>query len=198
MNLSERIKQAKEFGVWLHGRTNEWLFSGGARERTAHAITQVSEDVADAILVLLEAQLPGPALSLTRPLFEGYVRGYWLLHCASEPQVQEFITGKCPKFPRLLSAIPKDEESGGAWIHANASSNLVAFHDLTHGGSEHVKRRVLVASVEPAYPESELASLVKFSNEVRIRIGAELLARIGDEESLVELDGWARNLRSQP
>lgn len=198
MNLSERIKQAKEFGVWLHERTNERVFSGGVRERTALAITQLSEDVADAILVLLEMQLPGPALSLTRPLFEGYVRGYWLFHYASEAQVEEFITGKCPNFPGLLGAIPKDGESGGAWIHANAASNLTAFHDLTHGGSEHVKRRVLEDSVEPAYPESELASMVELSNEVRIRVATELLARIGDEKSLVELNGWARALRSHP
>lgn len=197
MILSERIKQAKEFGVWLHGRTNGRMFSGGVRERTAHAITQLSEDVADAILVLLEAQLPGPALSLVRPLFEGYVRGYWLLHRASDAQVEEFITGRCPRFSGLLGAISEDGESGGAWIHANAESNLTAFHDLTHGGSEHVKRRVLEDSVEPAYPESELASLVELSNEVRIRIGAEMLARIGDEGSLVELNGWALELRSK-
>ena len=76
--------------------------------------------------------------------------------------------------------------------------NLTAFHDLTHGGSEHVKMRVLEGSVEPAYPESELTSLVKFSNEVRIRVGAELLARIGNENSLEELSDRAQILRDLP
>lgn len=198
MTLSEQISQAKEFGVWLHGKTNEQTFYGGVRERTAHAIIQLSEDIADAILILLEAKLPGPAFSLTRPLFEGYVRGYWIFHYASDTQVEEFLDGKCPNFPGLLKAIPKDAESGGAWIHANVVCNLTAFHDLTHGGSEHVKMRVLEGPVEPAYPESELTSLVKFSNEVRIRVGAELLARIGNENSLEELSDRAQILRDLP
>lgn len=198
MNLSERIKQAKEFGLWLHGTTSGRVFPGKVRERASHAITQQSEDVADAILVLLEVQLPGPALALLRPLFEGYIRGYWLMHCASDAQVEEFISGKCPNFPGLLGAIPKDAESGGGWIHANAASNLTAFHDLTHGGSEHIKRRVSDDSVEPMYPESELASLVNFSNEVRVRLAAELLGRIGDEKLMMELSGWAQALRAQP
>ncbi len=198
MDLYERIKQAKEFGTWLHGRTNGRVFPGGVRERASLAITQQSEDVADAILVLLEAQLPGPALALSRPLFEGYVRGYWLMRYASDKQVEEFMRGTCPNFPRLLRAIPKDAESGGAWIHANAASNLPTFHNLTHGGSEHIKRRVLDGVVEPAYPESELASLVMLSNEVRVCLAAELLTIVGDEESMEELNGWAQLLRAHP
>ena len=153
---------------------------------------------ADAIVVLLGARLPGPALSLARPLFEGYVRGHWLLHCASDAEIESFNNGKCPQFPPLLKAIGTDAESGGAWIHANETANMTAFHDLTHGGSEHVKRRITSSSIEPSYPEQELEGLVKFGIEVRIRIGAELLALMGNEAAIQELNVRALAFRASP
>lgn len=196
MPLTQCIKQAMDFGVWLHERTNERKFPDGIRERAGLSILQLSQDIGDAIIILLDAKLPGPAMSLARPLFEGYVRGFWLLNHASDKQVHEFMNGKCLNFRSLLAAIPGDADSGGAWIHANSGQNLIAFHDLTHGGSEHVKRRNRDDSVEPSYPEQELESLVKFGNEIRIRIGVELLSRLNDEKAIEELHERAQTLRT--
>ena len=198
MPLAQRMKQAKDFGVWLHEKTNERKFPGGIRERTGHSILQLSQDISDAIIVLLDAKLPGPAWSLARPLFEGYVRGLWLLNFASDEQVNKFLNGKCPTFPCLLAAIGKDQASGGAWIHAISDKNLIAFNDLTHGGSEHVKRRDKDDSVEPSYSEQELESLVKFGNEIRIRIGVELLSRLNDEKAIEQLHERAQAFRTEP
>ena len=198
MSLAHRIEQAKHFGIWLHEKTNNRRYPNGIRAQTGHAILQLTLDIDDAIIVLLEAQVPGPALSLGRPLLEGYVRGFWLLNCASDKQVDDFLGGKCPGFHGLLHAIGKDAKSGGAWIHATTAKNLVAFHDLTQGGCEHVRRRIRDDSVEPSYPEDELAALIKIGIEIRIRIGAELLARLSDEESLGELNEMAKGFRQEP
>lgn len=199
MSLSQSIKRAKEFGLWLHERTNDKKRSGGVRERTGESILQLSLDLDDAILVLLDAQLPGPALTLARPLFEGYVRGVWLLRVTSDKEIEKFNNGKCQKkFYHLLRAIGKDETSGGAWIHANKDANWNSFNDLTHGGSEHVKRRNAQEAVEPNYPERELEALVQFGIEVRIRIGAELLSLVNDEIAMQQLNEKAKNLRLSP
>ncbi len=198
MPLTHVIMQAKEFRIWLHNKTDGRRFPNGIRERTGHSILQLSEDISNAIVVLLDARLPGPALSLARPLFEGYVRGFWLLNFASDEHVNEFLDGKCPNFPGLLAAIGRDEETGAAWIHANSDKNLTSFHNLTHGGSEHVRRRNKDDSVEPNYPEQELESLVKFGNEIRIRIGAELLSRLNDEGAIHQLHEWAKAIRAEP
>lgn len=196
MALPALISQAKDLALWLHEHTNEKDVPNTTRATTGLAIFQLSMDIADAIVVLLDARLPGPALSLARPLFEGYVRGHWLLHCASDTEVERFNHGICPKFPPLLKAIGTDAESGGAWIHANESANMTAFHDLTHGGSEHVKRRITSTAIEPSYPEQELEGLVKFGIEVRIRIGAELLSLIGNEVAIKELNHRALAFRA--
>lgn len=196
MALPALISQAKELALWLHEKMNEKDVPNTARATTGLAIFQLSMDIADAIVVLLNARLPGPALSLARPLFEGYVRGHWLLHCASDTEVESFNNGRCPKLPPLLKAISNDAESGGAWIHANESANMTAFHDLTHGGSEHVKRRITSTAIEPSYPEQELEGLVKFGIEVRIRIGAEWLSLLGNEVAIEELNHRAVAFRA--
>ena len=198
MALSELLTQAKDLTIWLHEKTNEKSVRNTVRVRTGLAILQLSLDIADAIVVLLEARLPGPALSLARPLFEGYVRGLWLLRYASDPEVESFNNGRCPRFDALLNAIGTDAESGGAWIRANKAANLIAFHDLTHGGSEHVKRRSPEGGIEPNYPEQELEALVRFGIEARIRIGAELLSLMDDEAAIKELNRRASAFRASP
>ena len=119
-----------------------------------------------------------------------------LLKYASEERVLAFMNGKGPNFGELLTSIPKDAESGGAWIHATAEKNLLSFHDLTHGGSEHVKRRIRDGSIEPSYPEQELESLIELGNEIRIRIGVELLSLLNDEEGLEKLHEQAQALHT--
>lgn len=198
MSLMHALKQAKELGTWLHERTNDKKRSGGIRERTGESILQLSLDLDDAILVLLDAGLPGPALTLARPLFESYVRGFWLLRFASDEEIEKFNNGKGPSLSELLRAIGNDQTSGGAWIHASKNANWTSFNDLTHGGSEHVKRRNTQEAVEPNYPESELEALVRFGIEVRIRIGSDFLSLMGDDIARQQLNEQANILRSLP
>jgi hypothetical protein len=191
----ESIKRAKEFSIWLHEMTNERDISSTSRVQTGLAFLQLSIDIANAIIVLLEAKLPGPALSLARPLFEGFVRGIWLLEFALDKQIEQFNNGKCPRFPDLLEVVGNGDAAGGAWIHANKNANWSSFNDLTHGGSEHVKRRCTQEAVEANYPESELVALVQFGIEIRIRIGAELFILMDDEMAMEQLNEKATIFR---
>jgi hypothetical protein len=196
MPLTQSIKHAKEFAIWLHDRMNERAMPANIRVKSGVAIHQQALDIGDAILLLLEARLPGPALTLARPLFEGYVRGVWLLEFASDKEINEFVNGECPKMNCLLAAIGRDAESGGAWIHANKDANWGSFNDLTHGGGAHVKRRLTQNSVEPNYPELELKKLINFGIEVRIRIGVAFLALINDEIGIEQLHDKAKGFRA--
>lgn len=195
MSLSQSLERAKQFGIWLHERTNDRERPGGIRNRTAESILQQSLDLNDAIIVLLENRLAGPALALARPLFESYVRGFWLLEVATEREVEQFNNGRCPRMEQLLRAIGNDPTTFGAWIHETARKNWGSFNGLTHGGCEHVSRRNTHDSVEPNYPESELEALVNFGIEVRIQIGTELLSLMNDEIGMQQLCNEAEALR---
>ena len=198
MTLSEIIQASKELGVWIHEHTNDTQMPNDRRKRIGLSIFQQSMDIGDAILIILESNLPGPAFALARPLLESYVRGVWLLNHASEEQIDKFMKGKCPKFPTLLNQIGDDPDTGGAWIRDTTDLNLKAFHDLTHGGIEHVVRRVTENYIEPNYPEEESIRLMKLRNEVQINIATFLLALLKNEDALKKLYEKSKHYRAMP
>lgn len=196
MSLNKELARAKELGIWLHSQTNDIeLENTDLKHRMGFALLQQSLDVDDGIVVLLENNLPGPAMALARPRFEGYVRGLWLLSTATDDAVKKFQNGTCPNFNMLMDQIGTDAETGGAWIKVNADANLKDFHDLTHGGMSHVLRRVNSSAIEPGYPKEELISLVRFGLEIKIRVGVELLAWMQNESALKQLNQKAVDIR---
>ncbi|MEQ1719738.1 MAG: hypothetical protein ABL887_01335 [Nitrosomonas sp.] len=157
MDLNKILGVAQDLSDEIHELTNGREYPN----KLGLALLQQSQDICDAIRILLEANLPGPAYALARPMRDAYVRGLWLLNHASDMEIEEFRKGEeQPGFGNLLKAIGNDEETGGAWIHKICEFNRQAFHDLTHGGIEHVERRTTIDSTEPNYPEDEQIRLM--------------------------------------
>ncbi len=181
MSLNQIISISENFSLWLHQHTNYSEFKRiTIRELSAIALFQQAIDIEDGIRVLIENNLPGPAFSLARPLFECYVRGFWLLNKASDDEVKEFRSGKHhPKFniSNLIDDIGDNLETGGAWIKGIKDEHLKVMHDLTHGGTSHISPRCSSDMLEPRYPEFYKISLMVLGLEIKIRIGAELLAK---------------------
>ena len=187
MDISQNIRKAKEIGIWLHSKANNISVPKNKRTVMALSLLQQALDVTDAIVILLENNLPGPSWALARPMHEGYVRGVWLLEHASEESIEKFEKGKCPNFPELLRQIGDDPETGGAFIKSMSELNLSSFHDLTHGGMEHITRRYTDSAIEPNYSEEEIISLIKVRNQYAMLISCFLLLMADDQTSMKEL-----------
>ena len=207
VRLDQAILQAKNLAGWLHTKTNRAIFPIRGRKEWGICLLQHSLDVADATIILLEVGLPGPAWTLARPLLEGFVRGVWILQCASDEQVETFYKGKGPKFLELLKAMDDHDKAKlhAAWIRAQMENRDI-FHDFTHGGIEHVLRRITenkekalsTTVVQPNYPEHELKYLVDLGTEVNIRIGCELFSLMEDSEAIRELYDKVDIIRRRP
>ena len=203
MSLPQAISQAKDLSIWLHEKTNDRGISDDRRSQTGSSLLQLSLDIADAIITLLEKNLPdnlpGPAWALARPLFESYVLGIWILKCASDEQVDHFLNnGRRPKFSKLLKAIDNKAKPHADWIRETEKANMRYFHDFTHGGIQHVRRRITENSVEPNYPEQELQYLVGLGVEVSIRVGVEIFSLINDRVGIMQLYEQAQVFPRQP
>jgi hypothetical protein len=135
---SNHLILAKEIGSWVHKKTNNIDIPNEKRILMGAALLQQVLDLTDAIVILLDSKLAGPAFALARPMHEGYVRAVWLLNHASEQSLSDFEAGKCPKFPKLLEQIGDAPETGGRFIKGMSNLNLQSFHGLTHGGMEHI------------------------------------------------------------
>ena len=197
--LSKTIGRAKAFSIWLGTGMNSTSFPDTDRNIVTLALFQQSLDLADAVVLLVdEHELHGPAYPLVRPLFESYVRGLWILRCASDKEIVEFLQDKCPTFPKLTRAIGDCAPEHYDWIQDIRQGNLKIFHSFTHGGGTHVWRRHETGSVEANYPEWELRYLILFGVEVRIRIGALFFDLIKDYPACMELDSWAKKFERTP
>lgn len=193
MSLAKDVEFAKDFGIWLHEMTNDKLFPNPNLEMVGMALLQNVLDVDDAIIILIETKLPGPALALARPLFENFVRGFWLWSCATEIEINAFLDGELdgkfwsvPKIPNLINEIKKINVEAATWFDTVYTNNKNLFDGFTHGGSEHVIRRCSGLIVEPNYSEEELRALVRLGVDIRYRIGRELFLRLNVDSNELE------------
>ncbi len=169
------------------------------REKAAICLFQQALDVEDGIRVLLEKDknLPGPALALARPLFECYVRGRWLLHAATDDEVDKFLNGNGKYYPsisKLSQDIGNDPKTSGGWINAISNGHREVMNDLTHGGTSHINSRCFSNTIEPNYCENHLISLAILGIQTKILIGYELLAKLQKEDALNTLSEKTKKL----
>ena len=182
-SLSTVIEQAKTLQLWLHERTNGRPLVISERSVTGVALLQHALDIVDAIIVLLENELPGPAWALSRPLFESYIRGVWILNCATESEIAGFLKDDPPRLDQLIQSVNELDSTRSAWMKVTRV-NIQTFHSFVHGGSEHVWRRIGENSLEPNYPERELKYLVGIAIEVCLRCGYELFSLWRDDRAM--------------
>ncbi|RUO28046.1 hypothetical protein CWE12_12535 [Aliidiomarina sedimenti] len=187
MDISESVAKAKEIGAWIHSKTNDIPVQNNSRIHMGVALLQHALDITDAMTLLVDRNLPGPAFSLLRPLHEAYTRGVWLLDHASDEAVEKFGKRKYPGFKDMLKDIGDDPETGGAFIKGMSELNREDFHGLTHGGIEHIIRRISPSAIEPNYPVEEIQKLLKVRNQYSSLIACFLLQLVGDEGGVNQL-----------
>ena len=130
-------------------------------------------------------------------MLDSYVRGLWLLNHASDEEIKMFLAGnELPGFNKLLNVIGNNEETDGAWIHKISEFNREAFHGLTHGGIEHVLRRITDHSIQPNYPGEELIRLMQIQIGIQFAIGTPLLALANNQAEIEKLDEMAQQYRT--
>ena len=189
---TDRIEEAKAFGVWLHQRTNDVEMRNLDRDRVALAMFQHSLDLVDGTLVLVDNNLPGAALALGRPFLEAYVRGVWALYSANDDEIDGFWTKGRPGTWGLrgLAALLEERElEQSKWIRAVVAEG-VDLNDLVHGGRLHLRGRIGAESIEPRYPVRHIEWLIVQGIEVRIRVWCELFDLMGDEQGLGDLKAY--------
>lgn len=187
MNKAEALELAEKISVWIHSQTNNRQFKSERRLHISVRVFQHVLDLADGIVVLIDKNLPGVAWTLARPMHEGYIHAVWILNHAKEDHLDRFVKGICPKVTTLIKQIGDKPESGGAWIKGINELNTKAFHNLTHGGIEHLARRVSETAIEPQYGDEELVRLIILRNQYCIHIAAFLLVIMSNEVGLAEL-----------
>ena len=111
------------------------------RHRLAAGAFMVAMDVHASIFVLIKRGNHPSAFVLSRSIWEATIRGYWLLKCATDEQLESFINDKSDR--KTWHMIRELEQSGGftadtlSSIH---SSNWKKLNAMNHVGGPLVVR----------------------------------------------------------
>jgi len=151
----ERLSTAEKFSVDLNKLANGVEVVASNRNRAAGASFSIAMDHHHAIFFLLKHTFHSSSFALLRCLFEAYLRGLWLKHCATENQVEELINGGEPPKTMVagIEATPAFSQGELSRIKKSTWSAMCAF---THTGGLHLQRWQTADAIEPNFDAGEL------------------------------------------
>jgi hypothetical protein len=100
-----------------------------------------------------------------RSIFEAYVRGVWLHHCAEEDEIEAFKNDRpIKKFEDLIQAIEKTQGYDLGILFRLKKQAWKIMNSYTHSGFQHVLRRMTADTLEPNYCEDEIEEALACMN----------------------------------
>jgi hypothetical protein len=139
-----------------------------------------------AIITLLKSNYAGSAFTLLRPIWEGLLRGLWLLHVATNEQIDILL--KDDKFPprkcmqeAIASAHEKFDRAGLARIVGEKTWDAMCSY--AHGGTRPLLRRIEAEATTAVYSDEEKAELLR---------GADFFMLLAAQEAIAISDRQAR------
>lgn len=127
------------------------------RRLLAGSALQLTVEHHRSMILLVENQIVGSALSLQRPLFEAFGLGYWLIYRASDDEIDSFAEGRRRPKLEYLRRMLVDDNPGGP-PHADMQRFVSMTHDLTHGGLGHLMHRMNAVRLGPSYSDDQIAT----------------------------------------
>ncbi|CAG4882265.1 conserved protein of unknown function [Georgfuchsia toluolica] len=170
----ERIKAAEKFGAALHDLTNEVEMWQTNKNRAAAASFGIALDHHAAIVFLMKNTFYSSSFALLRILFETYLRGLWLKHCATDAQVSGFFRGDEPP-KTMIVEIESTEAFKSGVLSRIKKANWNAMCDFTHTGGLHLQRWQSQDAVEPTFEPDELEECLNCAELFGVMAGLELV-----------------------
>lgn len=142
-------------------------FDASDKNRISAALFDVALDHAEGIVLLLENKIYASAYSLSRSLFETFVRATWIQHCATDSEVNRVIKKDEFKltFGEMLDAVEKRREWGKT-LTIMKQQVWKSMNSYTHGGLQIVSRRFKGDYIEHVVDENEIMGLLQIVGAV--------------------------------
>lgn len=148
-----RIEAAKNFGRELEEKlASDTEVLDTRKHRAAAASFCIAIDHCAAIVFLMENEFYSSSFALIRLLFEAYLRGLWLKHCASEEKAYSIFRGEePPKTNIMISEIESTKGFRCETLSLVKKENWKAMCDFTHTGGIHLQCWQSQDAIEPKF-----------------------------------------------
>ncbi len=174
---------------WIDQHTSGLSFPTDDRTMIALGCFDVAIEHQAAIALLAGASLHGSAFALLRVLAESLIRGLWLLHCASEGELEKFKRGKLDKkIPILISEFETKIGTPAGVLTNFKEAAWNALNGYTHTGFHQVSRRHSPGRVECSYTEHEVSQALDVARALGVIAAIQLIGMsVSGNEQLVSL-----------
>lgn len=197
LNSGAMLRKSHNLLDWLHMNFRDREIPASHRTRAAGACFTIVRDHHGAIVHLIGEKHPSPAFSLARSVYEGYLRGQWLLKCASDAQVERFLDGESFRdeinnkklevsdLIRALEATPSFEPDSLTAIRDKAWTALC---DYAHVGGRLVSHWCMPGSVETNFPAKDVDAVLSLTGVISVlaAVGLVELSPSNSDDPLLE------------
>ena len=174
-----------ELMAWIDEHTSGLSLAADERSLLAAGCFDVAIEHQAAIALLYSSELYGSAFALLRVLAESLVRGLWLLHCASDEQLQKFKKGRVDEtFAQLIVKVEAQIGTPNGVLSGFKATAWVALNGFTHTGFHQVSRRHSPGKVEANYPEHELVKALGVAGALGLIAGGQIIGMSDRKELL--------------
>ena len=191
MNSTQYLGQGHELAAWIEQLVYDLPFPDSVRARLAGTCFLVAQEHHQAILLLLSQTHPlhAPAFALVRPVFDTYLRGLWLAHCATDTELERFAKGETlPKMRdmrAMLTAIEQVPRFDSRQLSDIYNQSWSAMCSYTHTGSQQILRWSTSDAIQPSYSDAEISEVISFTGALAL-LSTLGLATIAANELLAE------------
>jgi len=191
--VSIELAKACDLSACISSKLNETSFNTSVRKRVVAPCFAVALDHFDAVLVLLgrNPKIYSSSFALMRLVFESYIRGLWLLYCATDEEIESFSSGTF-ELPRkievMINSIENVCDFDGKQLSITRSKYWKQLCDYTHTGILQVQRWNKYDSIEPSYSDDEVIEVILFTKSYA------LLAAVSFAEAVLNNSELANEL----
>lgn len=178
MNIQAALACSTDLSKWLDGSIHGLDIPSGDREAMAGALFDQVHEHHKAVQLLLKSSLVGSAFSLVRPTLETFVRGVWLLRCASEEEVENFTKDKIvdKSFGDLIREIEAWPGYDVDVLSKVKTEGWSAMCSYAHGGYLQAVRRMTPDQITTNYLDGEMLEVINFSDAVAMLAAFEIFS----------------------
>lgn len=185
MQASREHADLVELVQWINLHTSGIELPADERSLIAVGCFDVTLEHQAAYALLHESELYGSALVLLRSLTESLVRGLWILHCATEVEIERYKRGVLDiKFQNLIDAFEAKIGTSPGVLSGFKARAWKAMNGFTHTGFIQVSRRHKPGLVESNYEELELAQGLDAAGALGL-VAAGALIEISNKSELL-------------
>ncbi len=177
MNVENSLSMLKAAVLWIDNTSSKIPLPSDRRSQIASGCFDVALEHQAAIALLCQAELYGSMLALFRVIAESVVRGLWILHCASDEELNRYENGKIKKtFGELIEEV---ETQIGATTNALSQMKADAWNAMngfTHTGYIQVTRRHGEGQLGANYPAVDIVRCLNAVGTLGLIASGQLVA----------------------